>query len=466
MKMAELDLIIQELYGISGFCDYASAPTTEGSESVTVGEDGGNHYITISAPFEGTATVSGRYWDEDDGSEFYYSLEISIIPTTYTVTLANGTEDDTNWTISPNPATKGKTVTITYNGTRKVKSVKAVKKAAASSITNPEVGQIIGSDGKNYNAGSLPTGVTAVAMIAYVSGSNGLAIALSNEMFNEKETMDWTTATTTAAAHTPAFAGCTWRLPSRDDWDNMFNANGGCSGLNDKLNTAGGNSSMLKNANDYWSSSVDVDNAYYMGILWDDADYYSVAKSYSACARAVFAFTCGEAAAARTLAEATTDDIGKIAGADGNIYDTKDDAEAVATGNAVAMIVYIGTTGVDTYSHGLALALTDEGTMNWATAGTTCSGKNTSTPVTGATWLLASKDQWNSMISAAGGYSALRTGFSSIGATDMEYGNYWSSTEVEEDSSKAWNYYFGGGSWGSSLNKTVSAVNVRACLAF
>ena len=34
--------------------------------------------------------------------------------------------------------------------------------------------------------------------------------------------------------------------------------------------------------------------------------------------------------------------LGKILGADGNIYNTKADAEAVATGNAVAMIAYVG----------------------------------------------------------------------------------------------------------------------------
>ena len=50
--------------------------------------------------------------------------------TQYSVTLAEGTDDAENWTISPATAEEGQTVTITYNGTKKVKSVKAVKKAA------------------------------------------------------------------------------------------------------------------------------------------------------------------------------------------------------------------------------------------------------------------------------------------------------------------------------------------------
>ena len=49
---------------------------------------------------------------------------------TYSVTLADGTEDAANWTISPASAAEGETVTIKYTGAKKVKSIKAVKKAA------------------------------------------------------------------------------------------------------------------------------------------------------------------------------------------------------------------------------------------------------------------------------------------------------------------------------------------------
>ena len=50
--------------------------------------------------------------------------------TTYKVTLQEGTEDADNWAISPAEAAEGATVTATYSGEKKVKSVKAVKKAA------------------------------------------------------------------------------------------------------------------------------------------------------------------------------------------------------------------------------------------------------------------------------------------------------------------------------------------------
>ena len=48
-------------------------------------------------------------------------------PATYKVTLQEGTEDATNWTV-PAEAAAGSPVTATYNGTKKVKSVKAKKK--------------------------------------------------------------------------------------------------------------------------------------------------------------------------------------------------------------------------------------------------------------------------------------------------------------------------------------------------
>ena len=56
--------------------------------------------------------------------------------TTYTVTLKDGTEDAANWTITPTTAEEGQTVTITYNGTKKVKSIKAVKKDATIAVTS------------------------------------------------------------------------------------------------------------------------------------------------------------------------------------------------------------------------------------------------------------------------------------------------------------------------------------------
>ena len=169
------------------------------------------------------------------------------------------------------------------------------------------------------------------------------------------------------------------------------------------------------------------------------------------------------AAPAYTMAAAATDaDKGKLICADGHIHANGEDAECTAA--RVAKIIYIGTTGHATYTHGLALALTDEGQMAWEAAKTACNTtKNTSTPVTDATWLLASKDQWNYMLNGAGGTTSLRDGFSGItGASNLTTDVYWSSTESA--SSKAWGYGFSSGDWYSSWNDM--DFNVRACLAF
>ena len=127
-------------------------------------------------------------------------------------------------------------------------------------IVNPVVGQIIGSDGKNYDANAtLPTGVTKVAMIAYVGSEtydatfkNGLAIALADE----SGTMKWSTAKSTCEGKT-AITGAKWCLPSQNQWKQMFKANGGnvgsYTGLNTTITNAGG--TILQERANYWSSS-------------------------------------------------------------------------------------------------------------------------------------------------------------------------------------------------------------------
>ena len=104
--------------------------------------------------------------------------------------------------------------------------------------------------------------------------------------------------------------------------------------------------------------------------------------------------------------------------------------------------------------------------MAWEAAKTACNTtKNTSTPVTDATWLLASKDQWDYMLgtNGAGSYTALRDGFSGIsGASNLQSDFYWSSTEDEEDD--VWYIDFRDGSW--DITYKGNSYLVRSCLAF
>jgi len=173
-----------------------------------------------------------------------------------------------------------------------------------------------------------------------------------------------------------------------------------------------------------------------------------------------------EKEAGKPLANATTEDLGKVIGADGKIYANKDAAEAANT-TAVAMICYVNE------GHGLALALTDisshyhswdnSGSYNEGkTAAELCSAWNTSKAVTGATWKLASLSEMNLMINAAGNYAALRDGFSAVGGTNMIDEYYWLSDESSAVYAK--NYNFGDG-FNSQEFKTDNQ-KVRACLAF
>ena len=100
--------------------------------------------VTIStAPFKVNFVETHPYGDDyvkylcegtDPGDDIdgFSTIEVygPAPATTYSVTLAEGTEDAGNWNV-PTEAAEGETVTVTYSGEKKVKSVKAVKKAPA-----------------------------------------------------------------------------------------------------------------------------------------------------------------------------------------------------------------------------------------------------------------------------------------------------------------------------------------------
>ena len=197
-----------------------------------------------------------------------------------------------------------------------------------------------------------------------------------------------------------------------------------------------------------------------------------------------------KAAAVRTAAEATAEDIGKLNGADGNIYHDAAAATAAST-TAVAKIVYVGSdNGEDApYNHGLALALSDANDGNdceWgpynSDAGHTKQTSSTFTEESGlqynathnsdtypafkaaianngtaaptgcSSWFLASGYQWKKMIGAAG--------LSDLGLE--EYTRYWSSTERNDKSA----FYFNSNTGGWSTFNKDNLYYVRACLAF
>lgn len=190
-------------------------------------------------------------------SEVYMAVPFNTSPTTFDNLTIEATTADGTYTYAA-PSAVNLSHSTYYQST-----VTLTKPAPSLNITSPTVGQVIGSDGKNYAYGSLPTGVTAVAKICYVSGSNGLALALTDE-----GKMDWSTAQTTCAAHTAPFTGGTWKLASKDEWDNMISAAGSYSALHDGFSSVGGTNMQ----SDYYWSSTEYDDSDY-ALYYDDYNY-------------------------------------------------------------------------------------------------------------------------------------------------------------------------------------------------
>ena len=114
-----------------------------------------------------------------------------------------------------------------------------------STVQMATVGDVILSDGKFAKASSTET---KVAMVAYVGSDtdhgyfHGLAIAMTDDEINKA---DLSAAKNTCKNKSVPFSPSEWVLPSTDQWETMFKANGGNSssytGLNTALQTAGGN---------------------------------------------------------------------------------------------------------------------------------------------------------------------------------------------------------------------------------
>ena len=263
----------------------------------------GQAYVYYYVRGNDSDTDEENFSDGDILAANALTVTIAAEPT-YAVTFAEGVNPEPpaepEWTADPAAGVKkGTEVTVTYTGSKKVIGVKAEKKSAAG-IVNPVVGQIIGSDGKNYAAdATLPDGVTKEAMIAYVSGSNGLALALTDIPYfytwdntgsynNGKTAPEICSVLNTGKAIT----GGTWKLPSKDEWMQMFSANGGNEGSYTGLNTAIGNAggTALKEGEDYWSSTEDYDNAWLVHLSDGNASWNTDGKHYGRSVRACLAF--------------------------------------------------------------------------------------------------------------------------------------------------------------------------------
>ncbi len=209
--------------------------------------------------------------------------------------------------------------------------------------------------------------------------------------------------------------------------------------------------------------------------------------------------------APKSLASVTTDDLGKVIGLDGKIYDNTASATSFGT-TAVAMICYVGSeTEEDApYNHGLAMALgncgTGSSTYQWKTSNTSAghsvspyntakgglqyrdathntadypafqaafSNNGTATPANCSDWFLATDTQYARMMTTlanavgTGYWHQFESAFESRGGTNMGGLAYWTSTETNDTKARK----FCGGYWTSEA-KTTSSYSVRSSLAF
>ena len=196
------------------------------------------------------------------GAEYSWSIDDNVtVDATGVATFAVGMaeyENFNNYTLTVDgnaialPADKEVAAGHIYNISRSV----APAGPTAYTLAESTVGMVVGTDGNAYavaDKDNLPSGVTAAGMVAYKNGSNGLVIALADD-----GEIIWETAITAAAAHTPTVTGYSWKLPSQDEWKQMFSANGGnessYNGLNTAIGTAGG-TALQGNDGIYWTST-------------------------------------------------------------------------------------------------------------------------------------------------------------------------------------------------------------------
>lgn len=197
---------------------------------------------------------------EDAGFSSYETVVKSKIEIALTATVGS---DTYTLTKSGFPFENGKYYAITAKMTK-------LPPATGHALSASVVGDIVGSDGLAYaveDKDNLPAGVTAVAMVAYKNGSKGLAIELNSNRRELRETTNllWDDAKSYAQSR-PAVSGGTWRMPSKNDWQNMFLA---CR-KNSDTNSASDYMGPIKGF---------VEKIAATGISWYDEVYWSSTKS-------------------------------------------------------------------------------------------------------------------------------------------------------------------------------------------
>ena len=203
-------VVISNIYD-SGSVNDGNTSVSSGTKEITNG--GGT--ITVTGVNASTFTFTCSYFGTQFGQFVVYYTETPR----YTVTMKSGTEDATNWqgkagegkyqALPLEGVFAGTAVTVKYFGTKKVESVKAVKKGltypvALSAVTADYVGSVVCSDGNVYPAKTaVPDGCTAVGILGKVTETgHGLILALKDATSQKWNTINGWISTTDFAGTT------------------------------------------------------------------------------------------------------------------------------------------------------------------------------------------------------------------------------------------------------------------------
>lgn len=149
-----------------------------------------------------------------------------------------------------------------------------------ANVTKSDIGKLIGADGKIYASAAAATeaSTTAVAMIAYVGSGSDCEHGLAIQLNASPASMSWSDACNYSSYPSITDSPGTWRLPSKDDWQNMFlgcaksgdattpNANNTMdpiAGFKEKILAAG---VTWQSGGHFWSSTGSGSNAWFVTV--------------------------------------------------------------------------------------------------------------------------------------------------------------------------------------------------------
>ncbi len=136
-----------------------------------------NGVVTAVAPGTATITATATNGTADTSDDKTATCAVTVSTATYSVALKEGTEDAANWSATPTEQIAGQNVTLQYAGTKKVKSVKVVKKKAA-------VATDLSTINADYEAKDGETLTGTLASNVKISIADGATVTLDGVTIN------------------------------------------------------------------------------------------------------------------------------------------------------------------------------------------------------------------------------------------------------------------------------------------